>query len=104
MIVISEEIDQFLIKDGCNYEDLHQIKKCFHKCKFKMAKMPREYSKMTTADFDVLQYKRCSRQKALDVLGWQEFWLGLERTAFHASTSREKSNVSIHFSWDFWKE
>lgn len=102
--MLTKRIQEFLISNGFLKEDLAQIEECFHKCKYKIAKMPKLYGDMSTDDFDKLKYERCSRQQALDTLGWQEFWLGIGRTAFHASTTRQKGRMTVSFSWKYWRE
>lgn len=97
MIVISKEIDTFLLKKGYLSEDLKCIKECSNKCRFKIAHMPKELSQMTTQDFDSLEYKHCSKRTVLNTLGWQSFWLGIGRTAGHASTLRQNNEYSVSF-------
>lgn len=103
MVVISKQIDEFMMQEGYLKMDLPQIERCFHLCTFRIARLPKNIRVMKTEDYDTMEYRKCSRQKALNVLGWQEFWLGLGRTAFHASTTRRRGQFSIQFSWDFWK-
>lgn len=52
---------------------------------------------MTTQDFDSLEYKHCSKRTVLNTLGWQSFWLGIGRTAGHASTLRQNNEYSVSF-------
>ena len=101
MVVISKEIDTFLLKEGYLREDLKNIKECSIKCRFQIAHMPKELSQMTTQDFDKLVYKHCSKQTALNALGWQSFWLGIGRTAGHASTLRQNNGYSVSFNLSF---
>ena len=103
MIVISKEIDTFLLKDGYLKEDLKYIKECSQKCNFQIARLPKGIAQMTTQDYDNLMYRNCSKQVALNKLGWQSFWLGIGRTSGHCSTIRENNGYSVRFEWDFWK-
>ena len=99
MIEISKAVETFLIKEGgYPQEDLQQIKESYYRCKYEIAHMPKDEADMTTHDYDELQYRRCSRRRALDTLGWQSFWLGLGRAAFHGSTTRNKGTESISFT------